>query len=393
MKIRSITYFVNPGWPLDPQALAAAGRFLRAAKPAFEAAGYEIQTTRLATVPFPTLPIVWNPDDAVRLAQELEGAARAAGFDFVSLGPAIPEIPGSYTIIPELLAATENVFVSGQMATHEYGVSLPGVRACAEVIQRASSLDPDGFGNLYFAALANVPPGAPFFPAAYHSDGPPDFALAVESAVLAVNAFSSAGDLSEAQRGLTEAINEHSKTLTRTSQELAVQFDLPFGGIDFSLAPFPRMESSVGHALETLGIPAVGQHGSLAAAAFMTNAIDRAVFPRAGFNGLFMPLLEDSVLAERAAEGSLSVKDLLLYSAVCGTGLDTIPLPGDTTAEQFNPCSTRPRGPRLTVGQALDRSPDAHPRQVRRRFNEFCIRLFCQQHSPGYSEHTAGRPF
>jgi uncharacterized protein (UPF0210 family) len=49
------------------------------------------------------------------------------------------------------------------------------------------------------------------------------------------------------------------------------------------------------------------------------------------------PILEDSVLAKRAADGSLTVKDALLYSAVCGTGLDTIPLPGDTTAEQITP--------------------------------------------------------
>jgi hypothetical protein len=40
-------------------------------------------------------------------------------------------------------------------------------------------------------------------------------------------------------------------------------------------------------------------------------------------------------LARHAAEGTLTVKDLLLYSAVCGTGLDTIPLPGDTTADQI----------------------------------------------------------
>jgi uncharacterized protein (UPF0210 family) len=31
----------------------------------------------------------------------------------------------------------------------------------------------------------------------------------------------------------------------------------------------------------------------------------------------------------------LTIKDLLLYSAVCGTGLDTIPLPGDVTVEQI----------------------------------------------------------
>ena len=36
-----------------------------------------------------------------------------------------------------------------------------------------------------------------------------------------------------------------------------------------------------------------------------------------------------------AAEGRLTVKDLLLFSAVCGTGLDTIPLPGDTSTGQI----------------------------------------------------------
>jgi uncharacterized protein (UPF0210 family) len=48
-----------------------------------------------------------------------------------------------------------------------------------------------------------------------------------------------------------------------------------------------------------------------------------------------LPLLEDATLAKRGAEGVLSVTDLLLYSAVCGTGLDTIPLPGDVSVEQI----------------------------------------------------------
>jgi hypothetical protein len=89
--------------------------------------------------------------------------------------------------------------------------------------------------------------------------------------------------------------------------------------------------------MERLGLPAVGWHGSLAAAAILTDTLDRAEFRRAGFNGLFLPVLEDSRLATRAAQGVLSLKDLLLYSAVCGTGLDTVPLPGDTTAGQIYP--------------------------------------------------------
>ncbi|MCA9945946.1 MAG: DUF711 family protein, partial [Anaerolineales bacterium] len=73
----------------------------------------------------------------------------------------------------------------------------------------------------------------------------------------------------------------------------------------------------------------LGSAGSLFAAGFVTEAIARANFPSCGFSGLMLPVLEDSMLARRAAEGVLTVQDLLSYSAVCGVGLDTIPLPGD----------------------------------------------------------------
>jgi hypothetical protein len=76
-------------------------------------------------------------------------------------------------------------------------------------------------------------------------------------------------------------------------------------------------------------------HGSLAAASILTEAVDRANFPHTGFSGFMQPVLEDSVLAKRAAEGTLTIKDLMFYSAVCGTGLDTVPLPGDVTSDQI----------------------------------------------------------
>ena len=55
MKIRSITYFCNPKYPLNEKILQKAGKFLAEAKSAYETAGYEVQTTRLATIPFPKL--------------------------------------------------------------------------------------------------------------------------------------------------------------------------------------------------------------------------------------------------------------------------------------------------------------------------------------------------
>lgn len=335
MKIRSITTLLDPGWPSNEPLLQAAGRFDVAARPAFEAAGYEVQTTRLATVPFSRLMPGRVPREGVAFAQAIEAAARGAGFDYISIGPALPEDPASYAVLPEIFAATENVFAAGEMASLAGGISLPAVRACATVIHRCAGLDPNGFGNLYFTALANVAPGGPFFPAAYHGGGPPVFALATEAAGLAVEAFTAARSLAEARANLVQAMEAHAQTLTHTAEALAEAHGLRFGGIDLTLAPFPAEAHSLGTALERLGVPAVGLHGSLAAAAFLADAMDRARFARAGFTGLMLPVLEDATLAARAAEGHLTVTDLLLYSAVCGTGLDTIPLPGDTTPEQL----------------------------------------------------------
>ncbi len=336
MRIRSITYFINPGHPLDKDKLARAGRFARAAQPAFQEAGYEVQTLRLATIPFLHLFMGLSPAQVVRAAKTLEAAAADQGFTFVSLGPALAEIPESYTLVPELIKATKNTFCSGQMTTGK-GISLPAVRACADAIHRLSPLDPNGFANLYFTSLANVPAGTPFFPASYHRGDAPAFAIATEAADLAVKAFSRVDSVDQGVQKLVKQIDKHSHKLQKVGNQLARQNGLAFSGIDFSLAPFPGKACSLGTAVERLGVPEVGLHGSLAVAALLTGAIDQAEFKRVGFSGLFTPQLEDSGLAQRAAEGSLTVKDLLLYSAVCGSGLDTIPLPGDTTAEQLAP--------------------------------------------------------
>ena len=68
MKIRSITYFCNPKYPLDEKILGQAGQFLSKAKSAYEGAGYEVQTVRLATVPFPQL----LGEESITLCQSIQ---------------------------------------------------------------------------------------------------------------------------------------------------------------------------------------------------------------------------------------------------------------------------------------------------------------------------------
>lgn len=335
MNIRSITCFANPRWPVHEPFLADLQEFIERARPAFESAGYTVQTTRLATIPYPNLLADMSSGAVVDMAREIEQASREGGFDYVSLGPADPNLSGSYEVIPDVLDATETVFLSGTIASKDDGISLAAIRDSARVIRQAGRLSSDGFANLRFAALANVPAGSPFFPAAYHQGGAPRFALATEAADLAVDAVTSAGSLSEARQSLIVSLQDHAQVMTGVGDELSGQFQIEFAGIDFSLAPFPEQSRSIGAALEAFGLESVGQHGSLAAVAFLAEALDRAEFRRVGFSGVMLPVLEDAVLADRATRGVLSVTDLLLYSAVCGTGLDTIPLPGDTTEGQL----------------------------------------------------------
>jgi hypothetical protein len=333
MKLRSITCFIDPSFPLDNQKLKLAGEFLRIARPAFVERGYKVQTSRLASIPFPQLLAAQTPGTLVEFAQEFESLAAEEGFAYVSLGPAFPEQMESYATIPEALATTQNAFFSGSLTTREGAVSLAAVHQCGRVIQRSSSISADGFGNLRFAALANVPPGSPFFPASYHKGGKPTFALATQAADLAIEAFSQSGSLEEAQTSLVKLMQAHAQRLTAIAKQVEKETQIKFGGIDFSLAPFPSQELSLGTAMERMGVRKLGEHGSLAAAAILAGTMDGADFERAGFSGLLLPVLEDAILARRAEEGSLGVKDLLLYSCVCGTGLDCVPLPGNTSEE------------------------------------------------------------
>lgn len=339
MKIRSITYFCNPQYPLHEPVLRKAGQFLSEARSAYESAGYEVQTVRLATVPFPHLLGELNIPKLPELTSQMDAITRQLGIGYFSLGPALPEIPRSYEAIPDAIFMSKHAFFGGLMAGKSNGdrpdskIYFSAIRACAELMVKCSTLEPNGFANLQFAALANVGAGAPFLPAAYHDMDEPAFAIATEAADLAVQAFENVKSLEEGRSNLVSEIQKHGKKLTQVARSLNGKF----GGIDFSLAPFPDDAHSLGNAVERMGVMHIGYHGSLAAAAILTEAIERAEFPHTGFSGFMQPVLEDSILAMRAAEGTLTIKDILLYSAVCGTGLDTIPIPGNTTAEELVP--------------------------------------------------------
>ncbi len=339
MRIRSITVFVPLLWPFDEGSIASVGHFLADARQSFNRAGFEVQTVRLATPPF--LDVVGDPDPAVLIefSKTLEETSRKHQIDAVSIGPVVAATPlallMSIHALPQLMVETEIISSGVLFAAENTGINLAAARGFAEVILQVAHSTPNGSGNLRLAALANVPPHVPFFPAAYHHGGFPCFAVATEAADLAVQAIGQARSLQDAQQSLTEAIKSTAVQLLKIADLLVDDHQIEFKGIDFSLAPYPTQSQSIGAGIESLGIDAFGGSGTLYAVSFLANCIRQAEIPQVGFSGVMLPLLEDKVLADRAADGLYTVNDLLLYSAVCGTGLDTVPIPGNTSPDEI----------------------------------------------------------
>jgi uncharacterized protein (UPF0210 family) len=73
----------------------------------------------------------------------------------------------------------------------------------------------------------------------------------------------------------------------------------------------------------------------MTAALAITTAVKAVKVKQIGYSGLMLPVMEDKRMAQRWDENTYGIDKLLAYSAVCGTGLDTVPLPGDVSGERL----------------------------------------------------------
>jgi hypothetical protein len=103
------------------------------------------------------------------------------------------------------------------------------------------------------------------------------------------------------------------------------------------MAPFyagadtPLGDVSIGATIEAFTGAKFGSSGTLTAARIITAAVKAVPEKQVGYSGLMVQVMEDKLLAQRWAESTYNVDSLL----ACGTGLDTVPLPGDISIEQM----------------------------------------------------------
>lgn len=326
-RIRTITAGVTLGELAVNRAFEEAVSFLRAAKQRFEETGYEVQTTRIATEPLAAQAVAAGTARALHAIRRLDAAAVEAGV-LLSIGPLIQSDrhqPQLAAWAADLAASTRNTSFSVVVAAPETGMHSSTIRTAAEVMLAISEADDDGEANFRFAAAANVAPGTPFFPVAFHS-GADSFALGLESASLVGEAFAHPGTVAQASERLQELLEERLAGVAETARSVAGESTRRFLGLD--LSPAPGLDTSIAAAIEALTGQPFGAPATVAACAAVSQALARVRLERCGYCGLMLPVLEDRVLAQRAREGAFGVAELLLYSSVCGTGLDVVPLPG-----------------------------------------------------------------
>ncbi len=235
--------------------------------------------------------------------------------------------------VPTYLKNYENFFISLPAATSKKGINFSALKSGARIIKDLSK--PDPLNNLKFCVSANVKPNTPFFPAAYHYSDKPLFSIALEMADEIARIFRKSSTLYESKDLLKKKNLEIYNVLVSICEKLSKKHDIGFYGIDFSPAPFPKLTRSIGYALEKLNFEYFGSHGMLAAIALIHACIPLDKEKVIGFSGFMQPVLEDYVIAKSLSENKFNLDTLLLYSTMCGTGLDCVPLPGDITEKEL----------------------------------------------------------
>jgi hypothetical protein len=334
VKIRAITAFVNLDRTQYQIQITDAVKMLKRARTIFESRGFPVQTIRIATQPFPEYIQGLSNEQALAFFRNYDSLAAQEGFS-ASIGPAMinaGDSPAQADLLAQILKNTKTLNASLVVAGDD-GVRWPAVGAAARVMKQLEDTE-HSQGNFRFAAIAEVKPLTPFFPAAYHTGFGHQFAIALESANLVADAFKDAPDLATARRRLMDALTTEAFEAEAQAGRVDSETGWSYVGID--LSPAPLKDVSIGAAIENLTTQPIGSSGTLTAAATITAAIRDIQVKQTGYSGLMLPILEDTRLAQRWSEGRLTIDSLLSYSAVCGTGLDTVPLPGDISAEQLS---------------------------------------------------------
>lgn len=334
-KVRAITGFVRLDRAHYEQQIGETLAVLRAAKAGLEQKGYVVETVRITTQPLGELVAGLSEDDAMRFLAAYDALAAKESFA-PAMGPAMlhdSDDTATMHLLRRVLTTQPHLRASAIIAD-DTGIHWRTIHETAELVQYVAQHSTNSQGTVNFTATAMQHPLGPFFPGSYHLGAGKQFAVGLESANVVAEVFhKDKGHAEQAVKDLTAALTIHAQAVEDVGNAVAKQTGWAYVGVDPT--PAPLGDVSIAAAIEEFTGARFGSSGTMTASRLITAAVKAVPVKQTGFSGMMVPIMEDSLMARRWEQGAFTIDSLMAYSSVCGTGLDTIPLPGDVTVEQM----------------------------------------------------------
>ena len=347
-RIRTISFFLTlhkdkTQWEA---ALHSVKRDVDLLLPAVQKAGYTLQSIRVITNPFGEYLDLTNLQTAKADLQYLTELLNKFNESGIRIRFAIGAARNTEEIVllPELIAAYGDLCnACVNVPLDENGVlDNELIEQSVYAVQQIANITPRGEGNFNFTVNFNCKPFIPYFPAGYHlSHLPNSFVIGLETPDLLVEVLKSVPKsphnqfYADCYRAMLQALQYHVDQVLEMLSAVKLSGKFEFAGIDSSAAPSKNC-SSITKIYELMGLPYFGAAGSVEVSALLTKvfkSIQRV--PLVGFSGLMLAVTEDLGLAEGTQKQYFDIRALLTYSAVCGIGLDTVPVAGNSKAESI----------------------------------------------------------
>jgi len=352
-KIRTITTFISLDNYKDSwnDKIKSATAFCLSLTEEFKAEGYTVQSIRIVTNPFGEYLNTDNLDTARADLNYLNELLTASNNSGMRIRFAIGEARSKEEIelLPELIKEFGDLCnVCVNVSLDEFGVlDNQLIQHSVNAVQRISAITPRGEGNFNFTVNFNCSPLIPYFPASYHSKALGNrFVIGLETPDLLVNVLTNYNQSIDKKnhneqfngyyKVMSEALQHHISNIDNIIQSSSGDKSYIFSGFDSSAAPSKDCASMV-ELYELMGVEYFGASGTVEVSSLLTKVFKslKAV-NLVGFSGLMLALTEDRGLAEGSINSHFDIRSLLTYSSVCGIGLDTVPIPGNTPADKIS---------------------------------------------------------
>lgn len=309
--------------------------------------GYELNDVKVRTVRFNVLPLnsvaLWDRSlffgkitVLSKFASRLDVRWFNITFDLMTESRSNVDILCSYAY--EILREFENSFVN-LIVAGKY-INNYSARKASETIKMVALLSKNGIDNFRLGVSLNVVPNTPFFPFSF-SDNVDSFSIGLEITreVNKVISKKFVGNHSLFRKDILNFLVNYVEKIDGLGHQIAGEKCILFNGSDLSLAPYPDEDISVIEILNRLGVDDFGSSGTQFFTCYLTSllkeVIEKSNFKAIGFNGVMYSLLEDKLMCKAHDNDYFSIDSIILYSTVCGCGLDMMPLPWDVSEEEI----------------------------------------------------------